>query len=603
MSSRYDDLSREQLVSLLVRRDAERKLGLVWERNEIERDRALNSDFVSLSLDQDLSCGTGPFQNLIIEGDNFDALRWLRMTMKGRVKCIYIDPPYNTGNKDWVYNDHYISKEQRYRHSVWLEFLYQRLAMARDLLTYDGVIMVSINDENRAKIELMLDEVLPGMRVGSMVWRTKDTANDKDRNFSSVHEHVLVYANPGFSFGGLPIDTSKYQDRDGDTRGPWAPMPLTKAHTFRERPNTYYPIQDPVTGTWYPCAPDRVWAYASRHRLKAGQRIRTMTMEEFIEDGRIAFPRDDRTITYEDKNALIAAIEVGEVPRDGNGNPLLRSDIPDLDFWIGKTIGLGRPAMKAFLNEKKKLTRPLSSWIAGIGETVEDQELETVRSDRQGKGTDAVKEILGSKAFDFPKPPSLMVSLLRHAVGDGDIVLDFFAGSGTTAEAVMALNEEDGLQRKFILVSSTEATESDPGKNICRDVCRERVWRLIEGSRDRDPLPGDFAYMAAKRISFHDLAYDLKPADIWAAVQVCHALPLTPYLPDSQLQVTSDGEIAIAYCDKPTPEALARLEDLAREGFLIVYSWSPGRIEPDLASYGTAEVRAVPDELIRRFQA
>lgn len=603
MSSRYDDLTHEQLVSLLVRRDAERKLGLVWERNEIERDRALNSNFISFSLEPTLSCGDGPFHNMLIEGDNFDALRWLRMTMKGRIKCIYIDPPYNTGHKDWVYNDQYVAKEDRYRHSVWLEFLHQRLTLARDLLATDGVLMVSINDENRAKLELMLDEVLPGMRVGSMVWRTKDTANDKDRNFSAVHEHVLVYANVGFFFGGLPIDTSKYQDRDGDRRGRWAPMPITKAHTYKDRPNTYYPIKDPKTGLWYPCSPDTVWRYASRERLKPGQKIRTKTMEEFIEDDRIAFPRDGGSMHFETMSKLMQAIAEGNVPRDGNGHALLREGLPDLDFWVGRNIGLGRPSMKAFLNEKKKLTRPLSSWIAGVGEDVENDEVETVRSDRQGKGTDAIKAILGNKAFDFPKPPSLMNSLLRHAVGDGDTVLDFFAGSGTTAEAVMALNAEDGGQRRFIVVSSTEATEDEPDKNICRDVCAERIRRLVAGVGEREPLPGDFAYLRVDKVDFHDLSYDLRPADIWTAVQACHGLPLIPYLPDSPVQVASDGEITVAYCDKPTVEALAHLVRLAEEGFLIVYSWSPGRIESALAGRNSAEVRAVPDELIRRFQS
>lgn len=603
MSSRYDDLSREQLVSLLVRRDAERRLGLVWERNEIERDRALNSDFISLSLDQELSCGEGPFQNLIIEGDNFDALRWLRMTMKGRIKCIYIDPPYNTGNKDWVYNDHYVAKEDRYRHSVWLEFLHRRLTLARDLLTPDGVLMVSINDENRAKLELMLDEVLPGMRVGSMVWRTKDTANDKERAFSAVHEHVLVYANSGFCFGGLPIDTSKYQERDGDFRGRWAPMPITQPKTMQDRPNGYYPIKDPQTEHWYPCSPDTVWRYASKDRLKPGQKIRKRTIEELIDDNRISFPRAAGVIRFETMDELMEGIATGNVPRDGNGHPLLREGLPDLDFWVGKDISLGRPSMKAFLDEKKKLTRPVSSWIAGVGEAIEDDEVETLRSDRQGKGTDAVKAVLGLKAFDFPKPPSLMHSLLRHVVGDDDIILDFFAGSGTTAEAVMALNAEDGFQRRFILVSSTEATADEPNKNICRDVCAERVRRLVAGVGDREPLPGDFAYLKVEKIDFHDLSYDLESADIWAAVQACHGLALDPYLPGNPVQVASDGEIAVAYCDKPTPDALARLEQLADEGFLIVYSWSPGRIEPALAGRRTAEVRAVPDELIRRFQS
>lgn len=148
MADHYETLSQVQLVSLLRKKDAEKKLGLVWERNEIESDAAIDANFVACTIDPALSDGAAPWRNLVIEGDNFDALRWLRMTYAHRVKCIYIDPPYNTGEKDWVYNDHYIDKADRYRHSTWLEFLYRRIALARDLLSNDGVIFVSINDEN-----------------------------------------------------------------------------------------------------------------------------------------------------------------------------------------------------------------------------------------------------------------------------------------------------------------------------------------------------------------------------------------------------------------------------------------------------------------------
>jgi adenine-specific DNA-methyltransferase len=173
MSSKYDDLTREQLIQLLEKRDRAKKLGLVWERDEIEADKAIDTDFVACTIDPGLSDRPAPWRNLVIEGDNFDALRWLRMTFAGRVKCIYIDPPYSTGNKDRVYNDNYFDPNDRFRHSTWLEFLYRRLTLARDLLSEDGVILVSINNEGRAKLELLMDEALPGMRIGSLVRRSR----------------------------------------------------------------------------------------------------------------------------------------------------------------------------------------------------------------------------------------------------------------------------------------------------------------------------------------------------------------------------------------------------------------------------------------------
>ncbi len=133
---RYNDLSHDELVRLLEardRRDATR-FGLVWEANEIERDRAVNADFVALDLVPEQCVGDAPWRNLIIEGDNFDALRYLRMTHAGRVKCIYIDPPYNTGNRDFVYNDRFVEINDSWRHSTWREFMYQRLILVEDLL-------------------------------------------------------------------------------------------------------------------------------------------------------------------------------------------------------------------------------------------------------------------------------------------------------------------------------------------------------------------------------------------------------------------------------------------------------------------------------------
>ena len=235
----FDHLIKEELIALLEKRQAERKLGLVWERNEIEHDQALADGFVAMELDEGLSVGAAPHRNLIIEGDNFDALRFLQLAYKGKVKCIYIDPPYNTGNKDFIYNDRFLGSDDAYRHSKWLEFLYWRLLLAKDLLADDGVLLVSINDENRAKLELLLDQIFYGMRVGSMVWRTKDTGNDSGRYFSQVHEHILNYAKPDFRFLGKELEVGKYSKDDHDGSGPYCLDPLTKAHSYKDRLNTY----------------------------------------------------------------------------------------------------------------------------------------------------------------------------------------------------------------------------------------------------------------------------------------------------------------------------------------------------------------------------
>ena len=154
----YRDLTKEQLIGLLKARDR-KKLGLVWERDTIVADKALNDDFVALDTVPELNAGEGMHENLIIEGDNFDALRALRIAYSGKVKCIYIDPPYNTGNRDFVYNDRFVDKDHNWRHSMWIEFMFQRLTLARDLLAQDGAIFVSIDDNEIFHLGMLMNEV------------------------------------------------------------------------------------------------------------------------------------------------------------------------------------------------------------------------------------------------------------------------------------------------------------------------------------------------------------------------------------------------------------------------------------------------------------
>lgn len=614
-STRYDHLSKEELIGILHRRDASRKLGLVWERDEIEHERVLNDDFVTLEFDKELSVGEAPYENFIIEGDNFDALRYLHIAYKGRVKCIYIDPPYNTGNKDFVYNDRYIEKEDAYRHSMWLEFLYRRLLLAKDLLSNDGVILVSINDENRSKLELLMDQTFTGLRLGTFSWRTKDTGNDAGGRFSQVHEHVLVYANKEFMFNGKPTNLSKFRNPDNDPNGLWAPRPITKSHSYKERENTYYPIQDPKTGYWYPCDPDAVWRYASKTKMKPDQKLRTEPIEDLIDKGLIYFPpcKESEVLIFHSKTELINAIREGKGPvLPKKKTPLLREELPDLDFWIGKKIAPGRPSLKDHLKNKPESERiaPVGSWIAGLNEHVIfdnsdlDEEIEILRSPRGGIGSDELKKIMGDKSFSHPKPVELIKHLIRQSTTEGSIILDFFAGSGTTAQAVLELNIEDGLDRKFIMISNSEATEFEPDKNICRQVCAERVKRVIQGYGNVDGMGGNFAYMRANRVKSESLMIDIKHDQIWYALQQMHANVINPFDETSFMQLLegSDTSATILYLPNISDEVITALDELINKSLKphIIYSWQPGLIAQHInASY--VQLEKIPNYLIERF--
>lgn len=602
----YEHLSKEDLIEILKRRDAKTSYGLTWERNEIEHDKALNDDFVAMNLMQELSIGQAPYQNLLIEGDNFDALRYLRMTYKNKVRVIYIDPPYNTGNQDFIYNDRFLDKNDNWKHSKWLEFMYRRMILARELLTDDGVLLVSINDENRAKLELLLDSVFPGRRTGSFVWRTKDTGNDAGGNLSQVHEHVLIYSNPAFGFNGKKLDLSKYRYKDKDGRL-FSTDPLTKAHDYKVRRNTYYPIQDPNTGYWYPCDPERVWAYATEKNIKT--KLRKDTIEDMIKQELVYFPECKKSdvMQWDTLESLIEAIRNNKGPiSPKKKTPLLREDLPDLEFWVGKPIAPGRPSKKSYLDKKTKMIAPVSSWIAGLNEDIDyiydedSEEMDTMRSARGGEGTDTINEILGYKAFSFPKPPSLIRNLVKQSTKENDIVLDFFAGSGTTAQAVLELNKEDGLNRKFILVSSPEMTKDIPPRNICRDVCAKRIQGVIEGYRNVEGRGGNFAYLTMVKIPIEHLGMRVQHEQVWLALQLINDCSIYPYSSDN-LQIGKSYDKTIIYIPELNKDVIDQIQmTVSGCSGAIIYSWEPGIIRRQI-EHPAVTIEKIPDFLVQCF--
>ncbi len=388
VADNYDQYSKDELLRLLRERDRKPRFGLVWERNEIEHDKSLNDDFVALDLDPGLSCGEEPFENLIIEGDNFDALRYLRMTHAGRVNCIYIDPPYNTGNRDFIYNDHFVDKDDAYRHSKWLEFMYRRLTLAKDLLAEDGVIFVSIGEEEACHLKLLMDQIFGSQQfIGQLVWKSRQNKDNRTKNGVSIdHEYVLVY---GSTLRGDRRNEEQFNNPDHDPRGAWTSGNMVGLADENARPNLHYELIDPATEINYG-KPRQGWRF--------------------------------------DRNRMALMIAEGRV------------------LWPTKING--RPRQKVFLNEMKS---EFTGYSSLVGDGVFTYH-----------GTRELEDIFESKSFDFPKPSSLIKELVEQATKPGDLVLDFFAGSGTTAHAVMKLNAEDGGNRRYILVSSTEAETKSP---------------------------------------------------------------------------------------------------------------------------------------------
>lgn len=268
-------------------------------------------------------------------------------------------------------------------------------------------------------------------------------------------------------------------------------------------------------------------------------------------------------------------------------------------------MGFGTPRFKRYKKFLRNPTQPLSSWITPRAEkdTVEAG-ANAIVSGTNDEGAKVIKDVFGEKAFNYAKPVSLIRELVRQSTGPDDLALDFFAGSATTAQAVMELNAEDNGARRFIMVSSTEATEAEPGKNICRDVTAERIRRLnaLDSGKYAD-LSAEFAYLRTREIDFEAINAELEPAEAWNALEAMHGLPLTPHDPARGWNEHGNDALTLVLADRTDEGLIARLHELAAaRANVFVYSWAPGQVRNALGPVDF-EVLPVRETLVKRFTA
>lgn len=375
-------------------------------------------------------------ENMIIHGDNLVALKALLPMYEGKIKCIYIDPPYNTGNEQWVYNDNVNDPKMRKwlgevvgregedlsRHDKWLCMMYPRLSLLQKLISDDGAIFISIDDNELANLRLICDEIFGATNfVTVLVWqRTFATKNDA-KFFSSEHEYILVYAKNilRFSIKDLPRgdkQDDRYQNPDNDPRGLWISTDMLR---MEHRDNSVYSVKTP-SGKIFTPTPGTSWRHPEPEML-----------------------------------ALIANNEV----------------------WFGKN-GDAKPRRKRFLSDVKQGICPQTIWKHDeVGHTQEAKQL--------------LKKILDASTdfFATPKTTRLVERIITLLCDENSIILDSFAGSGTTAHAVLNMNKRDGGSRKFILVETEDYAEA---------ITAERVKRVIrgygEGSGAVEGAGGDFSF-------------------------------------------------------------------------------------------------------------
>lgn len=400
-------------------------------------------------------------KNLFFTGDNLEVLRHLQNNYAGKIDVIYIDPPYNTGNDDFVYPDTFeysdekikemfgIDDEQIKRlksiqgkssHSSWLTFMYPRLMLAKKLLSNNGIIFISLDDNEQANLRNLLNFLMGENNfIASMIVKRKSGPNNVGI-IPSIHDYLLVYARDILQLGediGLPLKRKGYSNPDNDPRGPWTTMPLSANHV-----GPHFKITNPKNGKTYLPSAGRYWVFNEKE------------VEKRIKDGRIIFGKSGETA----------------------------------------------PVQKVFLSDRIAAGKKQK-----IGTIIENEGI-------NNRGTKELEELLGnSKVFDTPKPSSLIKFILKIINNKNAIVLDFFAGSSTTADAVMQLNAEDGGNRKFIMVQLPEKTYTvnSDGKEVptkggkaayeagfksIDEISRERIRRAVAKIKaDNDlTLPKDF---------------------------------------------------------------------------------------------------------------
>lgn len=399
------------------------------------------------SVGRDGTAGSFDSENLYIEGDNLDVLKLLQETYLGKVKMIYIDPPYNTGNDAFVYDDDFameggdfvaanvpydehgnmvydfkknLDSNGRF-HTDWLNMIYPRLKVAKSLLADDGVIFISIDDNEVHNLRKVCDELF-GIEnfISQIVWEKRYTRSNNSKRFTTLTEPILCYVKNINSVIEIKEKRSKkadsiYSNPDNDPRGVWTSVSYVNPATKDQRPNLSYPLFNPITETIVE-HPTNAWKYEKN------------TYDQHVREGRL--------------------------------------------YW-GKNGENAYPRLKKFLAEMEGRMVPVDLW----------RQEDTGTTDQASK---EIERILGRRIFDFPKPKELVMRIISLMIngdeGKDALILDFFSGSATTAHAVMQLNAEDGGHRKFIMVQLPEMTDEKSEayragyRNIC-EIGKERIRR------------------------------------------------------------------------------------------------------------------------------
>ena len=445
--------------------DRDEKYGLSWHGKRQARQLALTPSTGTLRPCPEDSVDWDTTQNLMIEGDNLEVLKLLQKSYAGKVKLIYIDPPYNTG-KDFIYPDNYRDNIRNYleltgqideeRHNLssnteasgrfhtdWLNMMYPRLRVARNLLSDQGALFVSCDDTETNNLRALLDEIFGSENfIAQFVWKSRQFTDARAvTNVSTDHEYLLAYAkDSGYAVRGVSRDETKFSNPGNDPRGPWMSRSLLGLATRDQRPNLHYDIFEPSTGRSFPPNPSTGWRYSQEK------------MDQLIADDCILFPKK----------------------------------------------ATGRPREKKFRKDMQAEFIAFRSVIEGV---------------HTADGTQEIRDLFSAEVFSFPKPTGLIRKIVEQATGSNDIIVDFFAGSGTTGHATLLQNCIDDGSRRYVLVQLPELLsltnrDQKAAADYCSDqglplsiaeLTKERLRRAGRRIRGEHPMfAGDLGFRVFK---------------------------------------------------------------------------------------------------------
>ena len=529
----YDGWTKEELINEIKKLRKRKRYGLVWEEKDEQVVKKCNEFLPILRevTEKSISVHNIDNLNILIEGDNYHSLSVLNYTHDRAVDVIYIDPPYNLGNGDFIYNDKIVDKEDAYRHSKWLSFMNSRIKLAKSLLKPEGIIFISIDENEFSQLKLLCDNIFDEKNyIGTFVWRKKAGAGADSKLIFIQHDYVLFYSKNKDKLERFyqPLNKKQkkeYKNPDNDPRGPWAQTDLTAPSSDTDD-KRLYKIISPLTGKeWL-----KRWSYTKEN------------FEKLLEDNLV---------------------------------------------WFGKS-GNSTPKRKRFLSEKEGLVpRSLIDFV--------------LTSD----GKKDLESIFGkeSRVFDYPKPVELVKHLIRLNGKKDSLVLDFFAGSGTTGQAVVETNSEDGGNRRFILCTNNENL-------IAENVCYPRIKTVIlrnDENKELKSSESSLKYFKTDFVEALETDSNKKQLVDSSTEMLCLKEYCFNLISNGKYYKIFNGAeyklLCIIYDDDGIEEAKIQLKNIGKKAIVYVFSLDDGNKEDEFTDLiDLIEIKPIPASILNVYR-